>query len=112
MSTQAKKIFLGLVLADFAALTGWAVYVHGYAGFFELVGANLATVTVLVDLCIALSLVTLWMWNDARERGVSPIPYVVLTLTLGSIGPLLYLIRREGAVRASAPRLAERPARA
>jgi hypothetical protein len=35
------------------------------------------------------------MWNDARDRGVSPIPYVLLTLTAGSVGPLLYLIRRD-----------------
>jgi hypothetical protein len=58
--------------------------------------ANAATVAVLVDLTIALSLVTLWMWQDAAERGIGVFPYVLLTLTLGSIGPLLYLLRREG----------------
>ena len=31
-----------------------------------------------------------------RERGISPMLYLVLTLTLGSVGPLLYLIRRAG----------------
>ena len=43
---------------------------------------------------IALSLVIAWMVRDARARGVSPLPYVVLTLALGSVGPLVYLIRR------------------
>lgn len=90
-----KKIVLGLVLADFVALTAYAVYVSGYAGFFELVTANWATTTVLADLLIALSLVAVWMWRDAKERGVSALPYLALTATLGSVGPLVYLLRRD-----------------
>lgn len=89
-----KKIVLSLVLADFVALTGYAVYVSGYAGFFELVLANWATTTAFVDLLIALSLIAVWMWRDASERGVSVLPYLALTATLGSVGPLVYLIRR------------------
>jgi hypothetical protein len=112
MSTKTKKIILGIVLADFALLTAWAVSVHGIVGIFEQLTANLATITAFVDLTIALTLIVLWMWNDARERGVSPLPYVVLTFTLGSVGPLLYLILREGPDPLRAPRLAERPARA
>ena len=93
---NGKQLGLSVVLAAFAALNAYVVYEYGYVGFFQLVLANAATVAALVDLTIALSLVTLWMWQDARERGMSPLPYAVLTLTLGSIGPLLYLIRREG----------------
>ena len=105
---NAKQLGLAVVLANFAALTGYAVYQYGYVGFFEMILANAVTVTAFVDLCIALSLVMAWMWRDARARGVSPIPYVLLTLTLGSIGPLTYLIRREWISEAvgTAPRLA------
>jgi len=91
---NGKRLLSGLVLADFTALTAWAVWTHGYVGFFEAAFANLASITVGVDLVIALSLVTIWLWQDARERGVSPIPYVVLTALLGSVGPLLYLVTR------------------
>jgi len=93
---NAKQIGLTVILCNFAALTGYAVYQYGYLGFFEQVTANAATVTALADLVIALSLVIAWMVRDARARGVSALPYVVLTLLLGSVGPLLYLIRRAG----------------
>jgi hypothetical protein len=89
-----KQVGLGIVLADFVALTAYAVYQHGYLGFFALVVANAATVTAFADLVIALTMVAIWMARDARERGVSVLPYLLLTLTLGSVGPLLYFIVR------------------
>jgi hypothetical protein len=98
-----KQWLLGIVFANFAALNAYAVYQYGYAGVIALVTANMATITVLVDLTIALSLVAVWMWNDARQRGISALPYLVVTLFLGSIGPLLYLLRtsrRDAAVAA------------
>jgi len=93
---NAKQIGLSVVLADFAALTAYAVYQYGLVGFFEIMSANAATLTALADLTIALSLVLVWMWNDARERNAAFFPYAVLTLVLGSVGPLLYLIVRSG----------------
>jgi hypothetical protein len=87
------RIALSFVLVDFSALTAWAVAEHGPAGVLALALANTVTVTLFVDLAIALGLVAVWMWQDARDRGVTPLPYVVLTLTLGSVGPLLYLVR-------------------
>jgi hypothetical protein len=52
----------------------------------------------MVDLVIALTLVMVWMGDDAEQRKVSALPYLVITLALGSVGPLLYLIRRLGVV--------------
>jgi hypothetical protein len=52
------------------------------------------------------------MWRDATARGVSVIPYVLLTVTLGSIGPLVYLFNRERqAAPAGASVMAPRQAR-
>ncbi len=89
-----QRILLSIVLAGFLALTAVAVAAHGYAGFFELAAANWATRLLFVDLSIALALITVWMYFDARERGASFLPYALLTLTFGAAGPLLYLIRR------------------
>jgi hypothetical protein len=95
------QILLGVVLAAFGFETAWAIAHFGYVGFFEnLLRAGFPTLLAVADLLIALSLVSVWMWNDARERGATLWPYLVLTLTLGSVGPLLYLIRRESSKRA------------
>ena len=107
-----KQIALAVVLFDFAALTAYVVAQYGFIGLFEAVFANAATTLAMVDLMIALSMVVVWMWQDARERGVNPIPYTLLTLGFGSVGPLLYLIRRAGQNEVTAPHsvLAARPA--
>ena len=93
----ASKLGLIGVLGAFLALTEYAVYQHGYLGLLALATANAGTVQVSTDLVIALALVSAWIIRDARERGVSPLPYLLVTLTLGSIGPLLYLIVRRPA---------------
>ena len=74
---------------------------HGYLGFFEALVSSTAGVLVFTDLVIALTLAMLWMWSDAQERGLPFWPYTLLTLALGSVGPLAYLIHRE--LRARAP---------
>jgi len=92
---NAKQILLEAVLVGFSALTAVALYQHGVVEFADLLMANWATLTISVDLVIALSMVSVWVYADARDRGISPLPYLLLTVTLGSVGPLLYLVRRE-----------------
>ena len=89
-----KQLTLSAALIVLLAVDAYAVYLYGYIGFFRMVLANFAGVTTLVDLVIALVLVIVWMSDDARERHVWAIPYLILTIVLGSVGPLLYLIRR------------------
>ena len=69
------------------------MYEHGVIGLFTAILANSTTTVVFADLCIALGLAAVWMAGDARERGVAVVPYLLLTPTLGSVGPLLYLVR-------------------
>ena len=105
MST--KQLVLAIILLAFGAQTAYVTLLHGSA-LFDLAFANPVTILLCVDLTIALGLIISWMIVDARERGSNPWAYVVLTLLTGSVGPLLYLIRRErGPATASA-----QPARA
>lgn len=92
---NAKQIGLAVVLFDFVVLTLYAVYHYGYVAFFQLALVNAVGAQVFIDLVIALMLFAAWMWNDAKQHGIAPQPYLVLILTLGSIGALTYLLRRE-----------------
>lgn len=94
---NVKKVLLWFVLLDFAALTAWAVGHVGYVGIFEAGVASPGSIQILVDLVIALALVCVWMFDDARRRGVTPWPWIAATLFVGSLAPLVYLIRRESA---------------
>jgi hypothetical protein len=91
-----KQLVLSAALIVLLAMDAYSVFLYGYIGFFRMALANFAGVTTFVDLAIALVLIIVWMSDDARERHVSPLPFLILTLALGSVGPLLYLIRRFG----------------
>ena len=93
---------LFIILVPFALLSAYALEQVGYFGIFA---AHLhpAGLQVLSDLVIALTLVMVWMAGDARSRGITVWPYIVATLTLGSFGPLAYLLLRGTATQASAP---------
>ena len=92
---NARQMGIGAVLAAFLAQTAYAVYHYGYLAFFDVHAMSAIQAQIFVDLVIALTFVMVWMWNDAKARGISPLPFVVATLLLGSIAPLVYLIRRE-----------------
>ena len=84
-----------IILADFLAFSAYVLYEVGLLGLRQAALASNASLQVLLDLAIACLLISAWMVCDARRRGWNPWPFVVLTLAAGSIGPLLYLIRRE-----------------
>ena len=90
--TTGRRIALGIVLACFTALTAYAIARHGFAGSLALCFTNAATTTLFADACIALGLIVMWMWDDARAHGRSWLPFALLTLVFGSVGPLLYLV--------------------
>jgi len=99
---NAKKILLLVVLADFVAVSVWGVSQVGYLGLFTGAIATPAGIVGSMDLLISLGLVAVWMVRDARAHDVSPVPYLILTLALGSVGPLIYLLRRPEPVTADA----------
>ena len=98
-----KILALETLLVLFSGLTLWGVLAHGYVGFFEVLASSVAGIVVFTDLVIALSLVLFWMRDDARERSIPFWPYALLTLALGSVGALSYLIHRELRTRALSP---------
>ncbi len=81
-------------LAAFLCLTGAVLYQHCDVGFFQWAFYNSATSLLSYDLAISLSLVSFWIAADARQRGTSAVPSLLLTAAFGAAGPLVYLLRR------------------
>jgi hypothetical protein len=96
------KLILLAVLVPFSALSLLALWQHGYWGLFEPALRSTGAAQVLVDLAIALGLVLVWLFRDARQRGRNPWPWLLLTLAAGSFGPLLYLLTQPASVRSPA----------
>lgn len=89
-----QKAILGLVLVLFLAMTGEVLYEHGYLAFFVIASSNSATQLMMFDLVVSLTLITIWMAGDAKEKGKAIVPFVLITLFFGVAGPLLYLLTR------------------
>jgi hypothetical protein len=102
MST--RLIVLLFVVAAFGVLTALALLDVGFLGIIEPHFRSWGGAQVFFDLVIIAVLACFWMIGDARERGLSAWPFVLITLVAGSFGPLLYLVMRE--LRAGARRTA------
>ncbi len=84
------RIIAIALLIPFLALTIYAVSQVGYFGIFEYHLHSPAGWQVFADLVIALILVICLLVPHAQKAGRNPWPWIVGTLFLGSISPLLY----------------------
>lgn len=89
-----ERALIAVTLVLFSVLSAAALWQHGYFGIFALHFQTFGGAQVLTDLVIALVLVMVWMWHDARAAGRRFWPWCALTLAFGSYGPLLYLLAR------------------
>lgn len=93
MSTRLLALLV--VLVAFGVLSAVALSDVGYVGIVEPLFRSWGAAQVGVDLVIFALLACIWMVTDARHRGATAWPFVLLTLVGGSFGPLLYLTMRE-----------------
>lgn len=90
-----RTLALLTVLAVFSLLSAHVMLEVGYLGIWRAGFASWGGAQLLADLVIACSLAALWIHDDAHRRGLSPWPFLLLTLAAGSFGPLCYLLARE-----------------
>jgi hypothetical protein len=90
-----ERSLIVVTLILFGALSAAALWQHGYFGIFALHFQTFGGMQVLTDLVIALTLVLVWMWRDAKATGRNIWPWIIATLALGSFGPLVYLLTRK-----------------
>jgi hypothetical protein len=96
---NGKQLAIGVVWLGFAGLTV-LMFMRDGSGVFSLPFDSLTNTTAMIDLLIELALVSIWMYFDARKRGTTAIPFIVMAVFLGSLGPLTYLFFRFGDERA------------
>jgi membrane protease YdiL (CAAX protease family) len=87
-----QRAALLIVLAIFSVVTVLALMNHGYWGILEPHFKTWGAGQVFLDLVIALALFLMWMWRDAKAQGRNFWGWALLTLVLGSFGPLIYLL--------------------
>ncbi len=92
---SGRSLALVVVLAAFSVLTLLALREVGYIGIVTGQFGHWGQVQVLVDLVILALLSCFWMAGDAPRHGLSPWPFIAMTLVAGSFGPLIYLLVRE-----------------
>ncbi|MEO1037437.1 MAG: hypothetical protein AAFX44_17905 [Pseudomonadota bacterium] len=100
---KGRRLLAFVLLIPFGALTVYALAQVGYVGIFDYHRHSPAGWQVFADLVVALVLVLSYMVPDAKRRGRNPWPWVVLTLFLGSIAPLLYMLFDRSDAKAGAP---------
>lgn len=98
-----QRTLLLITIILFAVLTAPALWHHGYFGIFALHFQTFGGAQVLTDLVIALTLVIIWMWHDAKATGRNVWPWIMATLALGSFGPLFYLLTRKSTATQTEP---------
>lgn len=87
-----KKPLLIFALIAHGGITAGAIWMEGLAGIFAAIVQSYGSMQIFADLVIALTLVLVWMWRDAKNNGRNIWPWIVITLVAGSFGPLLYFI--------------------
>jgi hypothetical protein len=87
-----QRPLLLITLALFGTLSAAAVWQHGFMGIFASPFQSLAAGQIFADLVVALTLVMVWMWRDAKVTGRKAWPWIAATLAFGSFGPLVYLL--------------------
>ena len=92
---NGRLLALLLLSVPFLAVTGVALFEHGFIAIFAVATRDSASAQVFFDLCIALFIATGWLRQDAKRRGLAWLPWVLATPALGSIAPLGYLAYRE-----------------
>ncbi|PSN18962.1 DUF2834 domain-containing protein [filamentous cyanobacterium CCP5] len=98
-----KRSLIVLTLVLFGGLSAIALWQYGYWGIIAPHFQNFGAAQVFADLVIALVLAMVWMWQDAKAIGRNPWPWIVVTLAMGSFGPLLYLLTRQSVANVEAP---------
>lgn len=89
--SKMKWLCLALLL-PFSALSLYAVAAVGYVGILDYHRHSPAGWQVFADLVVGMILLLAVIHRDARRNGRAFWPYAIVTVFLGSFGPLAYFL--------------------
>ncbi|MFN7862065.1 MAG: DUF2834 domain-containing protein [Curvibacter sp.] len=89
-----KKPRLILALLVLGAIMTGAAWMEVLWGIFSAISHSYGPLRIFADLVIALALalVLVLMWRDAKSAGRNTWPWIGVTPLAGSFGPLLYFV--------------------
>lgn len=91
-TAKVFKILLIIVFISFSLFSFFTIASQGVISIFENQFKTFGGIQVFLDLVIMCLLFSLWMYKDAKEKSRRFIPWFILTLIAGSIGPMFYLL--------------------
>ena len=95
MNRLNPRTILIITLVFFGALTALTLWYDGVIGVFASIAGSFGSAQIYVDLVIAIVLINVWIWHDAKSRGRNPWPWIVAAMLVGSFSPLVYLLTRK-----------------
>ena len=90
-----SRFLIVITLVLFGVLTGIAIWHDGITGIFGSIFSSFGSAQIYADLVIALVLIIIWMWHDAKATGRIIWPWIIATLLVGAFAPLVYLLTRK-----------------
>lgn len=93
-SRSTEQALLAITLVLFGALTAVALAADGITGVIDAITFNWLSIQIFVDLVIAVVLIMVWVYRDARTRGRTPWPWIIAAPLVGVFSPLVYLVAR------------------
>lgn len=93
--TMIPKSLVTLFLIALTAITIPAVLEFGVLGILKVAFSSTATIQVWFDLFIALMIFMILIWHDVKRNVKVFCIWFIITLIIGSYGPLLYLLLRK-----------------
>ena len=89
-----KTLIAAAILVPFTAYSLWVVATHGYTGFLFLAWREPWAMQMLLDLVIACGFGIGWMVHDAKKHDIRVAPFIAMTIVVGSVGLLGYVVWR------------------
>jgi hypothetical protein len=89
------KWVLLIVTIGLLSLSVVSLLQFGIIGIFLEGFKNSATIQIFIDLVISLGLLLVFIFHDAKIKNRNFTLWLIITLAIGSFGPLLYLITRK-----------------